>query len=661
MNSSKISNNNWSSAAGRTEKYLVPFLLLFLLIVFLVISFLSEGFYGGADNINHYFISRYSWQRPELLFDGWGRPLYTILSSPFAQFGFQGIKVFNVILAVLTLWTGYLTARKLNYAPSLLAFVMIGFAPIYFIMIFTGLTEILAGFVLILAVYLFFREKYIASAVVLSFIYFARSEAMIFYPIFLAAYVFKKQYKAIPFLLVGVLFFTVIGGWFFNDYLWLIHKFPYPVHHKIYKETGPLLHFVNQRDYIFGIPLEILLVLGTIILFRQLFSKQEPVRKQSFYELLLILLPFAGYFAMHSVFYWKALGGSIGLIRVITAVMPLAGLICLKGYDFLDQKLKSNPRRRNGAMILTSVIIIIVTFITYHVPVRLDDSEKTLKAAAGWFKTSEYSKKLVFYTDLNFPFFLDINPNDIKRSALLFYARSIPTLPDSCVVVWESHFGPHENEIPLDTILNNKNYRLLKVFKPEKEFTTLGGLPYEVRVFLKLPADLSVDDLARTGWKQQQESEPGRISFFNDFEQAVSGFHPSKFTTSFSHSGSQSFRMDTASLYSPAFVLKWKYLLERPVETGIWVSYYIYPTAAFGKNPPSIVISLENGKTSYFFRAKNLKEMNLVTGRWNKAEMDVQLPAVNSLSDLLKIYIYNPSKEPYYIDDMNVTLLRKRK
>jgi len=88
-----------------------------------------------------------------------GRPLFSILSSPFAQFGFYGIKVFNVILALMTMLLGFLTAKKLGYSSKLLAFVMIGFAPIYFITIFSALTEILAGFVLILSVYLFFRKS----------------------------------------------------------------------------------------------------------------------------------------------------------------------------------------------------------------------------------------------------------------------------------------------------------------------------------------------------------------------------------------------------------------------------------------------------------------------------------------------------------------------
>ena len=53
-------------------------------------------------------------------------------------------------------------------------------------------------------------------------------------------------------------------------------------------------------------------------------------------EYLIIFLPFLSYFCLHSFLWWKGMGGSMGLIRVITAVIPLASLICLKGFNLID-------------------------------------------------------------------------------------------------------------------------------------------------------------------------------------------------------------------------------------------------------------------------------------------------------------------------------------
>ncbi|MCX6244914.1 MAG: hypothetical protein NTU98_09435 [Bacteroidetes bacterium] len=646
-------------AFSKTEKYLVPILLLSLLIVFLTIAFVSEGYYGGADNINHYLIARYSFQYPVLFFHGWGRPLYTILSSPFAQFGFMGIKVFNSLLAVLTLWIGYLTAKKLGYSPPILILVMIAFMPVYFIMIFTALTEILAGFVLILSVYLFFRGKYIASAVVISFIYFARSEAMIFYPIFLAAYLFKKQFKAIPFLFLGILLFTVVGGIYFRDFLWLIHKFPYPIHSEIYKEHGPLLHFFTKRDELFGLPLEILLVLGIILIFVQLFSKKKDVRNQPFFELVLLLAPFAGFFAMHSVLYWKALGGSIGYIRVITTVIPLASLICLKGYDLIDQQLKKIPFIRYIFMALISCWIISVALKTYVVPVQLSEDEKIIKNVAGWFKNSEYANHLVYYTDPNFAFYADLDPYDESRDVPIFHAANLHNVPDSAILVWDSHFGPNENAIPRDSVIHNPRYRILKVLTPFKEKITLGGYPYEVLVLLRLPAGQLFDNQEfLKNLKERDDLSWKEIkSFSNDFETPLQGMNSSKLTTETAHSGKSSYRMDEATEFSPGFLIQCSELKKNQGALKVRVSLFILTPTLIDTDQPSLIVSLDDKKTSYDYNFKSLRLMNLSVNQWTQVEYEVNLVPVHAGTDMLKVYIYNPGKNLFFIDDLKVDVL----
>ena len=643
----------------KIEKYLVFFLFISLTVLFFAISFSSEGYFGGADNINHYFISRYSWQHHELFFDGWGRPLYTILSSPFAQFGFMGIKVFNIIITLLTLWIGYLTAKKLGFSPSILAIVMIGFSPIYFIMVFTAMTEILAGFVLLLSVYLFFREKYIGSAVVLSFIYFARAETIIFYPIFLTVYLFKKKYKAIVFLFCGILLFTIIGGFYFKDFLWLIHKFPYPIHSNIYKETGPLLHFFNYRDMIFGLPLEILLVLGIILLFFQLFSKNEMIRKQSFYEFVVVLAPFAGFFAMHSILYWKGLGGSLGYLRVITSVIPLSALLCLKGYCFFDQKLRQFPWMKYMAMTGISIWIISVALRTYEVPVKLSEDEQIIKTVASWFKKSEYVNHPVFYTDMNLPFYLGVNPYDNTKYTLIFHTSSINSVPDSSIFVWDSHFGPNENGIPRDSVLMNKRFKLLKIFEPFKEITTLGGQKYEVLAFLKLPASQSSDnpEILKSLKEKEDRDYKAVYSNINDFEKPGPGLNASKLITTLFHSGKQSHRMDESTEFSPGFFIQCKDFMKGTGKLKVRVWVEIFSSSAITTDQPTLVISLEDTKSSYDYNLRSLRLMKLVVNKWNHVEEEVNLLPVHSGSDQLKVYIYNPEKNVFYIDDLKVEVL----
>ena len=207
------------SVFSKNPEYL---LLAAVFILLIVLSFLSQGYYGGADNINHYFLSRYSFTYPKLFLNPWGRPLYTILASPFAQFGFRGIKVFNVILGFLSAWLLMKTARELKVSSSWMAVIIVCFSPLYMVMMFTALTEIVFSFVFILSLYLFFSRRYIAAAIVISFLPFARSEGYFIIPILFLGLVLRKQWKAIPFLGAGFLFFSVIGAYQFKDLLWVI-------------------------------------------------------------------------------------------------------------------------------------------------------------------------------------------------------------------------------------------------------------------------------------------------------------------------------------------------------------------------------------------------------------------------------------------------------
>ena len=99
----------------RLKKHFPYYLLLAFLITFIILAFLSEGSVGGADDIAHYKFSRFAFKYPEFFLDPWGKPLFTILMAPFAQFGMMGVRAFNILLGLGAALLTYLTAKKLDY------------------------------------------------------------------------------------------------------------------------------------------------------------------------------------------------------------------------------------------------------------------------------------------------------------------------------------------------------------------------------------------------------------------------------------------------------------------------------------------------------------------------------------------------------------------
>ena len=116
-------------------------ILLGIVFIYIIDFLLSPGFNGGADSITHYQISKFSWDHHYLLMDQWGKPLFTILFSPFAQLGF---KVVNVVNILLIFWGAYLAvkiAQNIDLKRPLWVGYIVLLTPIVLGNAISGLTE----------------------------------------------------------------------------------------------------------------------------------------------------------------------------------------------------------------------------------------------------------------------------------------------------------------------------------------------------------------------------------------------------------------------------------------------------------------------------------------------------------------------------------------
>ena len=481
----------------KLERNILFFLLTVLAAMFVYFDFTWEGFYGGADNIAHFRISKYAFNYPYLFLDHWGKPLFTLLTAPFSQFGFIGIKLFNVFAGILAGLFTYLTAKKLKFRNSLLVLIFTLFAPIYFVLLPTGLTEPLFSLVLILSVFLFFNRQYISSAILVSFLPFARTEGVFLLPLFILAFLSERRFKAVLLLFTGTIVYSLAGYFHYEDIFWLINKNPYTGSRDIYG-NGEFFHFVKASKEIFGWPVAILLLIGMIFLVIESVGQKIPSeRKQAHYILLLIAAPFFLYLVAHSFAWWKGLGGSLGLIRVMAGVIPLASLLALKGYNSLTKVL------RFPVFLKSVVSLFLLTMIVYG-PVKkyrtfpLGEEEKLVAEAAEWLKESDYFSGKIYYYHLYFIHFLELDPFNPDDCVEKIPRVEVPSskIPDGSIIQWDSHFGPNEGRMPLSTLMNDRGLKLLKTFAPKTAFANWKGENFKVYLFLKIdkPEQQAVED-----------------------------------------------------------------------------------------------------------------------------------------------------------------------
>lgn len=302
-----------------------------LLALYAVCATATILFFDGTgdegDSVHHYLFARYAPVHPALFMDHWAKPLYVLLASPFAQAGFVGVKIFNGLAMMGAMWFTYLTARALDLKNAAASALMIMFAPLCYVLTFSGLTEPLFALFIALGLYCAATERYWAAGLVVSFLPFVRSEGLVILGVFSLYFLLKKKWKLLPMLMLGHVVYSVAGYFAHHDLGWVFKKIPYATLGSVYG-SGELSHFVVELFYVVGTPIYVLFCLGLIKVVRDVF--QEKTHRD---ERLLILTGFGAFFVFHSLAWYWGLFNSMGLNRVLVGVMPLIALIALQGWN----------------------------------------------------------------------------------------------------------------------------------------------------------------------------------------------------------------------------------------------------------------------------------------------------------------------------------------
>lgn len=446
-----------------------------------ILAYLSEGTYESGDSINHFLIAKYAFKHPELLLDHWGKPFFTLLASPFAQFGFIGINTFNILCATTTGYIGYLLAQKLELKNAWLAPLFILFVPIYYVTLISGLTEPLFALVLIASICLYAYNKKNAAAIVLSVLPFIRTEGFLLLPILGVLLIKEKNAKAFLLLGTGTLIYSIIGGIYFNDFLWILHNNPYKGAKHIYG-SGSLFHFIDKNEFILGIPLVVLFILGVLFLFIDLKTTTTAKNELRF----LICLSFTVYFIAHSIFWWKGIVGSLGLIRVMAGVTPLAALLALLGFEKTTDWIQ-NAKIKMTVTLLISMAIIIMPFKQHAFPRPLGYEDKVVQQACEWVKDEKLTNNKIYYLYPYVAIFLNLDPFDKNKCDAIWGlpAKEIKNLPSGTLIIWDSHLAANEGGMALSSIHYPEEIKLLNKFECNPADVPGDKELFSVYVFVK--------------------------------------------------------------------------------------------------------------------------------------------------------------------------------
>ncbi|MDB5267356.1 MAG: hypothetical protein JWP58_396 [Hymenobacter sp.] len=442
-------------------------LLAGLFALSLTVAFLTKGTHDSGDSINHYLFARYAFAHPLNFLDSWAKPLLTLLAAGPAQAGFMGMKAFQCVVVAASAWCAFRIAQALRFPAPELAILFTYAAPDYFLIQFSGLTEPLFGLVLVGAVWLAVAGRPGWSAVVVSFLPFARSEGFILIGLWVVYLAWQRQWRSLPLLLLGYVLYTAIGALAFGEPGWVFGHNPYGTV-SVYG-NGEWSHFLRNIPNLLGWVLTVLFVLGGTRMVRDL---GQTARRQSPLfpaELLLIYGSITVFVAAHTIFWAKGLFNSAGLARVLTGITPLAAVVALNGLALLTDWARTETARRRVRLVATVAVVgWLFTGARNAIRPARDFSrppdQELAQRAALWLHQTYAGQPLppIAFTAPYVAPALGIDPFDAASCPPLTknWHPILETLPVNSLVVWDDVYAQTEAHIPLEMLQQDSTFRL---------------------------------------------------------------------------------------------------------------------------------------------------------------------------------------------------------
>ena len=602
--------------------------ILFALQVTLI--FAGNGAYGGADNIGHYRIARYAFQYPELFFDHWGKPVFTLLFAPFATLGFRATQVLNAFIGSVTLIFAADLLRLTGIRNRWAVIVLSAFAPMYFMLMHSCLTEILMSFFVVLAIWLVFKEKVNAAAVLLSFIPFVRTESIVIIPLFIVFFIIQKRYLAIFLLLAGSAVYSVAGYFVYHDFLWIIRQIPYSMGDSLYG-SGELLHFVKSHGEITGKPFSILLAIGIFAWMWKLIPGFR-VNDKKVWFFLLVNGVWMAYFAAHSYVWWQGTGGSLGLIRVIAAVIPLMAIPAVEGLNFVLEKIWNKYFRY--ALIVAMVAWQISVPVRQHrLPFRWERPQEMMAGASSWLSGVESGR--IFYFDPFLLHFLNMNPYEQNLNNWGVGDKLHPSnsMEVGDILVWDAHFGPNEGGVQLSILMEDPMLQLEKTFLPHENFKVLGGYDYGIYIFRKVSNKSVTEPL---------ELVERRLEFSNHNGDAV-----------VEKDGKKLLQMGRPDEFSPAIQVPLN-----EIKSGNYIelraSVRYLPGEDLGYDAVLLILSAEHGGKTISYNKSDM-ETRASGQDFKDVTLEIRVAPEFPEGSVLNLYVWNKDRKKLWIERLEIS------
>lgn len=422
----------------------------------IVILFLFDGVGDFGDGLEHYLFARYGHLHPYLFLDPWAKTGYTLFTWPFAQMGLKGVMFMNILSSGICMWLVDRICETLGIKFAWTSAISLSLTTLYFVLMYSGLTEHLFSLVLTSSIYLLLKNKWFWGTLLLSTLPFFRQEGYIIIIALIPFYLINRKLKFAPLLTTSFIIVALIGAITYSDFLWILHSNPYTG--KSGYGSGSWNTYFIALYYNMGLINLILFLLGFVFLIYFLVIRRNV---NDFNLLLVVVLPFLAFFFSHVVFWYYGIFNSYGLPRTLNCIAPLGAIIVAIGFSNV---INTIPKKIKKA----SIIFLSTPFILYPIipsPSSINNPknftilsyEKTSKMVCEQFKGTQ---KYIYFQNGMVAYYLDLDPFDIRTCNKISNA-DLKALPKGSLLFWEDRLTKTELGLDETTLKSISNLNII--------------------------------------------------------------------------------------------------------------------------------------------------------------------------------------------------------
>jgi hypothetical protein len=334
----------------------------------------------------------------------------------------------------------------------------------------------------------------------------------------------------------------------------------------------------------------------------------------------------------------------------VAVLIPSSAFIALIGLNMINLPAFTKISFFKPVFVFAVVILVIrSSFAQWYFPFKPYNEEYVIKQIATYIQTTRPNFKKVCFIHPSLPVLADLDPYDNKRVELLHTTdlEHINQLPDSTLLLWESHFMKVDGKIPFNWLSENPNFIMLKHYRFSNE-----ELPFEACLFIRaanpMPVPVPVELVYPSGLILGNQTLETQIYTFEndtlDFNKWLN------LRTSFTGRNAVAFTPEME--FGPVFRKKIRDINKHKNLKSATLKFNLNQADTITDFVS--VVEIKDNKKQVYWKGLIINQ-SLQANQWNAIELRHTFSEPIKNDDLMvNIYIWNKGKRNFYIDDFQI-------